>query len=129
MRELTFLINPFKEVESERVIYIGENLEYDIKGRDLIDFPFYDFISYKIGDKDGLFTSNNFFLQYPNRRVFGFNCVDYHYILGDVSIFTIKTKKSPNEILKKLKSSLLFFSDENTNKFVFNGIKKIWVIK
>jgi hypothetical protein len=31
--------------------------------------------------------------------------------------------------LKKLKSSLLFFSDENTNKFVFNGIKKIWVIK
>ena len=30
MRELTFLINPFKEVESERVIYIGENLEYDI---------------------------------------------------------------------------------------------------
>lgn len=129
MRELTFLINPFKEVESERVIYIGENLEYDIKGRDLIDFPFYDFISYKIGDKDGLFTSNNFFLQYRNQRVFGFNCVDYHYILGDVSIFTIKTKKSPNEILKKLKSSLLFFSDENTNKFVFNGIKKIWVIK
>ena len=129
MRELTFLINPFKEVESERVIYIGENLEYDIKGRDLIDFQFYDFISYKIGDKDGLFTSNNFFLQYPNQRVFGFNCVDYHYILGDVSIFTIKTKKSPNEILKKLKSSLLFFSDENTNKFVFNGIKKIWVIK
>ena len=69
MRELTFLINPFKEVESERVIYIGENLEYDIKGRDLIDFPFYDFISYKIGDKDGLFTSNNFFFQYPNKRV------------------------------------------------------------
>ena len=51
--------------------------------------------------------------------------VDYQYILGDVAIFTIKTKKTPNEIFKKLNSSLLFFSDENTNKFVFNGIKKI----
>lgn len=111
MKELTFVINPFTTIESEKVVYVGK--------RDIINHQCDDFIQYFFYYEDEKFTVNDFFFSNQNKKVFGFKYENQRFILGDKTIFSITTSKSEDEMLEILKNLVLVFNNEDTKRYKF----------
>ena len=122
MRELTFVINPFTSVESEKVVCVDVR-NYNEK-RDILNHQSDDFVQYSFNYEDGKFTVNDFFFSNQNKEVFGFKYDNQNFILGDKTIFSITTSKSEVEMLEILKNLVFVFNDEDTKRYVFRGIQE-----
>lgn len=114
MRELTFVINPFTSVESEKVVCVGvKDYNHQSDG----------FIHYSFSYEEGKFIVNDFFFSNHIKKVFGFKYDGKNFIFGDKTVFSITTSKSEVEMLEILKNLVVIFNNEDTKRYVFNGIR------
>jgi hypothetical protein len=119
-RQLTFFINPFESKESNKIKLISNPTDWS----DVLNYKFCDSVFYSVDKDQGQFIVDDDYLFHRSyQQTYAFKCNGgYHYILGDKSLFTIKTRKSPNKILKKLMGLILFPDNDSMNQRMISHV-------
>jgi hypothetical protein len=121
MKKLTFFINPFASKESKKIELMRDHPHW----KTVLKYRAYDYVDYFAeGDKGRFYVDDFSLFEKPNQRTYAFSCKGgkYHYILGDKSVFTVETNKSPKEMLNTLRELILFFDNDSLNQRMLNHV-------